>query len=149
MVSINWPGLFGPTVANGKVYVSDRIEKPNQRERVLCVDEKNGEKIWEFSYDCVYSGVGYPAGPRASVVINNGKAYSLGTMGHFYCFDAASGEVIWNKDLNTEYEIIMPIWGIAATPLIVDEMIIVHVSGSNNACIVAFNKIQAKKSGGV
>jgi outer membrane protein assembly factor BamB len=133
-------GYSGPTVANGKVYVTDRFTKPNPVERVLCFDEETGKKIWEFSYDCEYSGVGYPAGPRASVIINNGKAYSLGTMGHFYCFDASSGEVLWNKDLNTEYEIVMPIWGIASTPLIVADKIIVQVSGSNNASIVAFNK---------
>lgn len=149
-IPIKWsvtigPGYSGPTVANGKVYVSDRIEKPVQQERVLCFDEKNGAKLWEFEYDCEYFGVGYPAGPRASVVIRDGKAYSLGTMGHLFCFDADSGEVVWKKDLNTAYEIVMPIWGIAATPLLVDDKIIVHVSGSNNACIVAFNKNTGKE----
>jgi len=137
-------GYSGPTVANGKVYVTDRIEKPNQLERVLCFDEQTGKRLWEYAYDCEYSGVGYPAGPRASVVINNGKAYSLGTMGHFFCFNAENGKVLWQKDLNKEYEINMPIWGIAATPLIVDEKIVVHVSG-NNACVVAFNKNTGKE----
>lgn len=149
-IPIKWripinPGYSGPTVAKGKVYVTDRIEKPQQQERVLCFDEQTGSEIWQFVYECEYSGIGYPAGPRASVVINNGKAYSLGSMGHFYCFDAASGKVLWQKDLNTEYEIVMPIWGIAATPLIVDNKIIVHVSGSNNASIVAFDKNTGKE----
>ena len=143
-VPIN-PGYSGPTVAKGKVYVTDRIEKPVQQERVLCFDEQSGAQIWEFVYDCEYSGIGYPAGPRASVIIEDGKAYSLGSMGHFYCLNAESGKVLWEKDLNTEYEIVMPIWGIAATPLIVDEKIIVHVSGSNNASIVAFNKETGKE----
>lgn len=134
------PGYSGPTVSNGKVYVTDRIEKPESIERVLCFDEQTGEKIWEFSYPCEYAGVGYPAGPRASVVINNEKAYSLGTMGNFFCFHPATGEVLWQKDLNVEYEINMPIWGIASTPLIVNEKIIVQVSGSKNASLVAFNK---------
>jgi outer membrane protein assembly factor BamB len=66
-------------------------------------------------------------------------------MGHLFCFNAENGEIIWQKDLNTEYEIVMPIWGIASTPLIVDEKIIVHVSGSNNASIVAFNKNTGKE----
>ncbi len=133
-------GYSGPTVSKGKVYVTDLIEKPAQTEGVLCFNEQTGNKIWEFRYECDYVGVGYPAGPRASVVINEGKAYSLGTMGNFYCFDAKTGKVRWQKDLNTEYEINMPIWGIAATPLIIDEKIIVHVSGSKNSCVVAFNK---------
>ncbi len=138
-------GYSGPTVANGRVYVTDLIEKPNQTEGVLCFDEQTGDKIWEFRYDCIYEGVGYPAGPRASVVINEGRAYSLGTMGNLFCFDAENGKVLWQKDLNIEYEIRMPIWGIAATPLIVDEKIILQVSSSNNACVVAFNKNTGKE----
>ena len=134
------PGYSGPTVSNGKVYVTDRIERPEQLERVLCFDERTGKELWVYQYDCKYEGVGYPAGPRASVIINDGKAYSLGTMGHLFCFDAGTGRVIWKKDLNNEYKIDMPIWGIASTPLVVDEKLIVHVSGSDNACVVAFNK---------
>jgi outer membrane protein assembly factor BamB len=133
------PGYSGPTVSDGKVYVTDRVEQP-QAERVLCFDERTGEELWVYQYACVYEGVGYPAGPRASVVIKDGKAYSLGTMGHLFCFDAGSGKVLWQRDLNTEYKIDMPIWGIASTPLVVDEKIIVHVSGSENSCVVAFNK---------
>lgn len=133
------PGYSGPTVSEGKVYVTDRVEHP-QAERVLCFDERTGEELWVYQYACVYEGVGYPAGPRASVVIKDGKAYSLGTMGHLYCMDAKTGDVVWQRDLNTEYKIDMPIWGIASTPLLVDEKIIVHVSGSDNACVVAFHK---------
>ena len=133
-------GYSGPTVSNGKVYVTDLQTKPNQTEGILCFNEQTGKKIWEFRYDCIYEGVGYPAGPRASVVINDGKAYSLGTMGNIFCFDAETGKILWQKDLNKEYEINMPIWGIAATPLVVDKKIIVHVSGSKNSCVVAFNK---------
>jgi len=134
------PGYSGPTVSGGRVYVTDRLTRPTQAERVLCFNEATGKEIWVHQYDCDYQGVGYPAGPRASVVIREGKAYSLGTMGHLFCFDAGTGRVLWKKDLNSEFEIDMPIWGIASTPLVVDEKIIVHVSGSDNACVVAFNK---------
>lgn len=138
-------GYSGPTVSEGKVYVTDRVERPSQAERVLCFDEQNGEQIWAHQYDCVYENVGYPAGPRASVVIHDGKAYSLGTMGHLFCFDAGSGRVLWQKELNAEYEIDMPIWGIASTPLLVDDKIIVQVSASPDGCVVAFNKDSGKE----
>jgi outer membrane protein assembly factor BamB len=134
------PGYSGPTVSQGKVYVTDRLERPVQAERVLCFDERTGKELWVYQYDCKYEGVGYPAGPRASVVIRDGKAYSLGTMGHLFCLEASTGRVIWQKDLKSEYQIDMPIWGIASTPLVVDDKLIVHVSGSQNACVVAFHK---------
>jgi outer membrane protein assembly factor BamB len=132
-------GYSGPTVSNGKVYATDLRQKPSQTEGVLCFDEQTGEKIWEFRYPCEYSGIGYPAGPRASVVVKNGKAFSLGTMGNLFCFDAGNGTVLWQKDLNKEYEIRMPVWGISATPLITENKIILQISGSNNACIVALD----------
>ncbi len=134
------PGYSGPTVANGRVYLTDRLEKPSQSEGILCFDEKTGKKLWEYRYACEYEGVGYPAGPRASVVISGGKAYALGTMGHLHCLDASTGEVIWKKDMGREYQIRMPIWGISATPLVSGDKIILQISGSDNACVVALDK---------
>jgi len=134
------PGYSGPTVSRGKVYVTDRVERPKQLERVLCFDERSGKELWVHQYESFYEYIGYPAGPRASVVISDGKAYSLGAMGQLFCLDADFGDVIWHKDLSKYYDINMPIWGIASTPLVVDEKLIVHVSGSKRACVVAFNK---------
>ena len=94
-----------------------------QAERVLCFDAENGDEIWTYTYDCEYVGVGYPAGPRASVIIEGSYAYSLGTMGNLFCFDKEKGGVIWSKDLNEEYSIRMPIWGIASAPIIIDDKI--------------------------
>ncbi|MBE9519461.1 MAG: PQQ-binding-like beta-propeller repeat protein, partial [Bacteroidetes bacterium] len=34
------PGYSGPTVSKGRVYVTDRLERPVQAERVLCFDEQ-------------------------------------------------------------------------------------------------------------
>ena len=101
-------GYSGPTVADGRVYLTDRVTKPNQIERVLCFDAETGAEIWSYSYDCIYANVSFVAGPRASVTIHDGRAYALGTMGHLHCFDAASGTLLWAKDLNQEYDIRMP-----------------------------------------
>ncbi len=132
-------GYSGPTVADGRVYVTDRLVEPKQVERVHCFDWKTGEPQWSHSYDCVYDKVGYTAGPRASVTIDDGRAYSLGSMGHLFCFEAASGKVLWSKDLNEQYKIRMPIWGIAASPLVENGLVIVQIGGEG-ACLVAFDK---------
>jgi outer membrane protein assembly factor BamB len=134
-------GYSGPTVADGRVYVTDRVVKgdEDQRERVLCFDWDDGKPIWSHEYDCPYVGVGYVAGPRASVTVSDGKAYSLGTMGHLFCFDSMTGEVRWKHDCNSEYKIRMPIWGIAASPLVEGDLLIVQIGGEK-ACLVAFDK---------
>ena len=137
-------GYCGPTVADGRVYVMDRHQEPEQIERVLCFDAKSGASLWSHPYACKYVGIGYQAGPRASVTVEDGRAFALGAMGHFHCLDAGSGLSLWKKDLNEEYGISaddrMPIWGIAAAPLVYDDLVIVHIGGKENASIVAFDK---------
>ena len=144
-IKIRWrapvaSGYSGPTVADGRVYVTDRVVKPQQIERVHCFDWETGAQIWSHSYPCAYRDVSYPAGPRASVTLDEGRAYSLGTMGHFFCFDAADGTVLWSKDLNADYQIRMPIWGIASSPLVEEDLVVVQIGGENGACLVAFDK---------
>ncbi len=139
------PGYNGPTVADGRVYVMDRQQDPEQTERVLCFNANNGESLWLHEYPCEYQRVGYDAGPRACVRIDQGRTYSLGSMGHLFCLDAIQGEVLWQHDLNQEYQIKMPIWGISASPLIVDDIVMVHIGGSPDACVVAFDKVTGQE----
>ncbi len=134
-------GYSGPTVASGRVYVTDRVTIPTQIERVHCFDAMKGNEIWSHDYECKYEEIEHRNGPRASVTIDENRAYSLGTMGHFFCFDAANGNVLWSRNLNTEYAIRMPIWGISACPIVENHLVIVHIGGKYNASIVAFDKI--------
>ena len=64
----------------------------------------------------------------------------LGSMGHLHCFNADNGEVVWKKDLNAEYNIRMPVWGIASAPIIDGGLVIVQIGGSPGACIVALDR---------
>ncbi len=132
-------GYSGPSIADGRVYVTDRLTKPKQVERVHCFDWETGEVLWSYSYECDYR-IDYTAGPRATVTVNDGLAYALGAMGHLHCFDAITGEIRWKKDLNVEYNINMPTWGIASAPIIEGEHLIVQIGGTPGACIVAFDR---------
>ena len=138
-------GYSGPTVAKGRVYITDLLTSPNKVERIHCFDAMTGDEIWSHAYESNYKKVGYPNGPRASVTVNDGRAYSLGSMGHLFCLDAAKGNVLWSKDLYTEYKIRMPIWGIAASPLVEKGLVILQIGGADNACLLAFDKVTGKE----
>ena len=140
------PGYCGPTVAKGRVYVMDRqVTDRNETERILCFDSAKGTLLWQVEYKAPYGNVGYAAGPRASVTIDQGRAFAGGARGNFHCLDAGSGELIWQHDLETEYSIDMPIWGIAASPLVYGELVLQQVGGSQNSCMVAFEKKTGKE----
>jgi outer membrane protein assembly factor BamB len=138
-------GYSGPTVANGRVYLTDYVKNPYPSERVLCFDAGSGKPVWTREYSCEYFNVGYPAGPRASVLINDGRAYSYGTMGHLFCFDAVTGEVLWQHNALEEYNARIPIWGLAASPIMEKDLLIVQLGGQPGACLVAFDKVTGRE----
>ncbi len=138
-------GYSGPTVSDGLVYVTDRQGAADKMtERVLCLDSSNGSIVWKHEYPVTYK-IDYTAGPRASVTIDGGTAYSVGAMGHFFAFEARSGKLLWQHDLNDEYDINMPAWGIAASPLVYQDLVIQQVGGSKGACLVAFDRASGKE----
>jgi outer membrane protein assembly factor BamB len=145
-------GYSGPAVANGRVYVTDRVVAKGAKmpksgfdvraipgvERLLCFRESDGELLWQKEYDCPYL-VSYAAGPRTTPTVANGKVYTLGTMGDLYCFDAAKGDVLWSKNLPKEYGIRTPQWGFAGHPLVDGNRLICLVGGKGST-VVAFDK---------
>ncbi|MBE0652562.1 MAG: PQQ-like beta-propeller repeat protein [Bacteroidales bacterium] len=137
-------GYSGPTVAKGKVYVMDYVGETLKYERVLCFDAKTGDQIWIHQYECLYS-VGYPTGPRASVLIDEGRAYSFGTMGDLYCLDACSGKVLWHVDGKKDYNASIPIWGLSSSPLVEHDLLIIQMGGTPDGCLVAFEKNSGKE----
>jgi outer membrane protein assembly factor BamB len=149
-------GFAGPAVAHGKVFVMDYArsagdEKPaptkrndlKGTERVLCLDAKTGTEIWKHEYECGYA-ISYPAGPRCTPTVDDGKLYALGAMGNLLCLDAAKGSVIWSKNLPKTYNAPVPLWGYAGHPLVFKNLLICMVGGEGSA-VVAFDKATGKE----
>ncbi len=136
-------GYAGPAVADGRVYVTDRVVSPPQ-ERVLCLDEKSGKVLWKHEYECRYSGIQYPAGPRTTPLVRGGKVYTLGAAGDLFCFDAAGGKVIWSKNFRKDFGARVPLWGFAAHPLLDGDRLICLVGGKDHV-VMAFDKDTGKE----
>ncbi|MGE0375088.1 MAG: PQQ-binding-like beta-propeller repeat protein [Planctomycetaceae bacterium] len=133
-------GYAGPAVAGGRVYVTDRVhgEGSHGQERVLCLDAATGQEIWKYAYDCEYT-ISYPAGPRATPVVDEDRVYSLGAVGHLMCFAVSTGEIVWQKHFPTDFGTNLPTWGLAASPLVDGDQLIVLVGGPG-ALVVSFDK---------
>ncbi len=130
-------GYSGPAVAEGRVYITD-LERESRQERVLCLDAETGDILWTHAYPVVYR-ISYPAGPRATPVIDNGLVYTIGAMGHLFCLDAKTGEVKWQKNFIEDFDTPIPTWGMAASPLVDGKQLITLVGGKD-ALVVSFDK---------
>jgi len=151
-------GYAGPAVADGKVYVLDRVlakdvKNPSNPfdtttpvhgvERVLCFDSKTGKEVWKHEYSVEYK-VSYGAGPRCTPTVHEGKVYTLGSMGDLYCLDSSKGTVLWKKDFKTDYMAKTPVWGFCGHPLVYKNLLICLVGGGKSL-LVAFDKNTGKE----
>jgi outer membrane protein assembly factor BamB len=146
-------GYSGPAVAEGRVFVTDRVlakgarnpedpfdtnTKVNSSERVLCLDQKTGQELWKHEYECPYQ-ISYPAGPRCTPTVHGGKVYTLGAMGDLYCLEAKTGKVAWSKNFPKDHAAQVPTWGFCGHPLVYKNLLICLVGG-DGAVAVAFDK---------
>ena len=137
-------GYSGPAVAEGKVYLTDRIHA-DRNERILCFDAQSGTQLWKHEYAARYNTIKYPAGPRSTPVVDEGRVFTIGAEGRLFCLDTESGDEIWKADFQADYGTKLPVWGMAASPLVDGEKLITLVGGSDGALIVAFDKASGKE----
>ncbi len=136
-------GYSGPAVADGRVFITDRQTNVGT-ERVLCLDAATGKELWKHEYVARYT-ISYPAGPRSTPTVDGDRVYALGAVGHFFCFDVKSGDILWKKHLVEEYRAQLATWGLVASPLIDGNRLILLVGGADGALVVCFDKTSGKE----
>lgn len=136
-------GYSGPAVADGRVFITD-YQKETRSERILCLDATNGRILWKHAYPVGYT-ISYPAGPRSTPVVDSDRVYALGAMGNFTCLEVKTGKVIWTHDFPKEFDTSIPIWGMVASPLVLDQQLITLVGGRPDGLIISFDKKTGKE----
>lgn len=139
-------GFSSLAVVGGRLYTQDRSA---ERERVLCLDAATGAKLWEHAYAADYGGTDrtYATGPRATPAVEGNRVYTVGATGIFLCLEppAAGGSprVVWEHDLVREFRAEVPRWGVACSPLVVGDLVIVQPGGKDGT-VAAFDKVSGE-----
>ncbi|HKY19988.1 MAG TPA: PQQ-binding-like beta-propeller repeat protein [Vicinamibacterales bacterium] len=130
-------GYASFVVAGGRAFT---IEQRRDQEVVAAYDVQNGRELWTNSWKAYFQeGMGGD-GPRATPTYHEGRVYALGAEGELRAIDAAKGTLVWRHNILAENQARNVIWGMSASPLIVDDKVIVLPGGTRGSSIVAYNK---------
>jgi len=122
-----------PAIANGKIYVTgqtdDKLMLYVLNFKGQLITKKEIAKEWTTNH----------TGTRCTVCVNNGKLFIGNSLGEMYCLDEETLNLIWKKNLLTDFDGKNIMWGMTESPLIVDEKIFLTPGGINNN-MIALNK---------
>ncbi len=129
-------GYSGMSVLDGKLYTAFGS---GSDEFVLCYDAKTGDELWRYRIDNKFTNQ-FGHGPRSTPTVHEGIVYAVSAQANLAALDANNGQVIWKHDLRSEYGAQIPTWGVATSPLVYKNMLLVDVGGKGDYGFVAFDK---------
>ena len=125
------------TIADGRAYT---VEQRRRQEVVVAYDPATGKQLWAQAWNAEFTD-STGDGPRTTPTWDDGRLYALGATGELRCLDAKTGAVIWGKNILNDNQASNLPWAMAASPLVVDDKVIVLPGGTSNNSVVAYNKM--------
>jgi len=125
------------------VVVGNRLVVPGRNEdsdMVFCLNPVTGRLLWVQSYPADTTAEHGP-GARATPHIDGDRVYTFGRGGDLACWTLRDGKMLWRRNVHDDGGE-SPRWGLASSPLVHGDHVIVQGGGSATA--VAYDKMTGK-----
>ncbi len=131
-------GFSGPIAASNKVFLFHRL---GDKETVECLQMATGERVWQFDYKTGYrDDHGFDEGPRSTPAVANDLLYTMGAEGLVHCLQASSGKMLWSVDVKSQFSTPKGFFGMACSPLVEENAVLLNVGGTKGAGIIALDR---------
>jgi outer membrane protein assembly factor BamB len=124
-------------VVGGRAYTQ---EQRGENEAVTCYDLLTGRLLWIHTYPARFFQWQGGEGPRATPTVDRGHVFIYGATGILACLDAASGQRLWSRDVLKENNLENITWGVSASPLVVDDAVIITGGATSGPTVLAYHR---------
>lgn len=129
-------GFGAPSIHNGEVFLLDRVGETGDKLRVW--DLQTGKEKWSVEYSA--PGKVSFEGSRSTPAANADSVFTVGAFGQVHAFDRKSQSIRWKVSLIDDFGGRVPHWGVAQSPLIVGNNVVVAPQSSQAALIALDGK---------
>lgn len=128
------PGWSSFAVPGDLLYTQ---EQRGDDELVSCYRVSTGEPVWGHRDAVRFWESNAGAGPRATPTIHDGRVYALGATGILNALDAATGALVWSRQVAPDTGQAVPVWGFSGSPLVFGDVVVVAAASTLAAYDVA------------
>ena len=136
-------GYASIVIANGRAFT---IEQRRTQEVVAAYDVMSGRELWTNAWNAEFREFMGGDGPRATPTWADGRVYALGALGEFRAIEDATGRTIWRTNILEDSGGRNLQWGMSASPLIVNNTVVVLPGGPNGKSVVAYDRSTGKRA---
>lgn len=126
------PGWSSFAVRGDLLYTQ---EQRGEEEMVSCYRVSTGQPVWRHSDQVRFYESNGGAGPRGTPTLHGDRVYAVGATGILKVLDATTGKRVWTKNIADDTKRAVAYWGIASSPLVINDLVIV----ANAATLVAYD----------
>lgn len=128
-------GQSSPVNAGDKLFLTGASDDGRER-YVFCLDRNTGKLVWERSVPCASPEQPHRMNSYATptCATDGERVVAFFGPGGLHCFDL-EGEKIWSKELGS----FPGPWGVAASPVIVGDVVIQNCDAEGESSLVAFD----------
>jgi outer membrane protein assembly factor BamB len=135
-------GYASFSIARGRAFT---IEQRRAQEVVTAYDVATGRELWAHGWDGEFTEWLGGDGPRATPSWSDGRVYALGALGELRCLDERTGATVWRVNILDDNSASNLPWGMAASPLLVDNLVVVLPGGPAGRSIAAYDRATGKR----
>jgi outer membrane protein assembly factor BamB len=136
-------GYASFVVARGRAFT---IEQRGAQEVVAAYDVVSGRELWTNTWTAAFREIMGGDGPRATPTWADGRVFALGAQGELRAIAEDTGKTIWRTNILEDSGAKNLQWGMAASPLVVDDTVVVLPGGPNDQSVVAYDRSSGKKA---
>jgi outer membrane protein assembly factor BamB len=131
------PGWSSFAVRGDLIYTQ---EQRGEEEIVAAYSMTTGKPVWRHSDPVRFYESNAGPGPRGTPTLGGDRVYAVGATGIVKVLNAANGASVWSRNAVSDTKSQLPDWGIASSPLLIDDLVVVAVSGTLTAYEAATGK---------